>query len=250
MSTDADGSKDQEKKTLPFWVEMPIIILVTLLILGAFNTFIGRMYLIPSASMEPTLHGCAGCVPDRIYVNKLAYIGDSKPEPGEVVVFTGPPSWNSVYQSVRSDNSLIRGLQNAGAKIGVVAPDENTVVKRVIATGGQVVQCREGDPGIMVDGKRIDDSYTLPAPKQAQEASRARQAGYSAACQGAYFGPVKVPDNSLWVMGDNRYNSSDSRYHLVDEFQGTIPLDNVVGRVEAIIWPPSRIGRVESVELN
>lgn len=224
---------------------MPIIILVTLLVLGAFNTFVGRMYLIPSESMQPTLHGCAGCTPDRIFVNKLAYAGDKEPQAGDVVVFVGEDSWNTTYVSQRSTNSALRSIQNAASYIGIVAPDENTLVKRVIATGGQTVQCLEGDPGIMVDGQRIDDSFTLQPMANPIDPSIG-----SEACQGNYFGPVTVPEDRLWMMGDNRTNSLDSRGHMGDEFQGTIGVDNVVGRVEQIVLPIGRFGRVDAVDLQ
>ncbi|WP_459611522.1 signal peptidase I [Corynebacterium urogenitale] len=233
----------KEKKSYPWWVEIPIIVVVTLLILGAFNTFIGRLYLIPSESMQPTLHGCAGCTPDRIFVNKLAYGEGESPEPGEVVVFVGEESWNTGYTSQRSSNDVIRGIQNAASYIGLLAPDENTLVKRVIATGGQTVQCLEGDPGVMVDGKPLNEPYINTPP-----VNPVNQQTGSDACGGEYFGPITVPDDRLWLMGDNRTNSLDSRGHMGDEFQGTIPVDNVVGRVEAIVLPFQHIGRVEAVE--
>lgn len=217
--------------------------MVTLLILGAFNSFVGRLYLIPSESMQPTLHGCAGCTPDRIFVNKMAYRGDNTPHPGDVVVFVGTDAWNTEYVSQRSQNDGVRGLQNGASYIGLLAPDENTLVKRVIATGGQTVQCLEGDPGVMVDGKQLNEPYINPEP-----AYPANPATGSDACGGDYFGPITVPDGNLWMMGDNRTNSLDSRGHMGDENQGTIPVDNVVGRVEAIVLPFSRIGGVDSVD--
>lgn len=233
----------KDKKSYPWWVEIPIIIVVTLLILGAFNTFVGRLYLIPSESMQPTLHGCAGCTPDRIFVNKLAYGEGESPKPGEVVVFVGEESWNTSYVSQRSSNDAIRGIQNAASYIGLLAPDENTLVKRVIATGGQTVQCLEGDKGVMVDGKLLNEPYINNPPVNPVN----HQTG-SDACGGEYFGPITVPDDRLWLMGDNRTNSLDARGHMGDEFQGTIPVDNVVGRVEAIVLPVQHIGRVESVD--
>lgn len=224
---------------------MPIIILVTLLVLGAFNTFVGRMYLIPSESMEPTLHGCAGCTPDRIFVNKLSYLGDSSPQPGDVVVFRGTDSWNTGYVSQRSQNPAVRGIQNAASYIGLVAPDEHTLVKRVIATGGQTVQCLEGDPGVMVDGKKVDDSYTLQPMANPVDPTTG-----SDACQGEYFGPITVPEDSLWMMGDNRTNSLDSRAHIADEYQGIIPEDHVVGKVSAIVLPLGRAGGVDHLDIQ
>ncbi len=122
------------KKQRSFWRELPILILVALVLSFVLQTFIARVYLIPSESMEPTLHGCVGCTGDRIVVEKIGYrFGD--PQPGDVVVFRGPDSWNSDFVSTRSSNTIVRGAQEVGSVIGIVAPDENDLVKRVIATG-------------------------------------------------------------------------------------------------------------------
>jgi signal peptidase I len=237
--------RGKKKRTYPWWVEFPIILVVALLLLALFNSFIGRPYVIPSESMEPTLHGCDDCEGDRIFVNKLAYQFGGEPSQGDVVVFTGPESWNDQYVSQRSDNSVVSGLQTGLSYIGILAPDENTLVKRVIATGGQTVQCQEGDPGVMVDGEKVDDSYTKePLTYKVDPLTG------SDACQGSYFGPVTVPEGNVWVMGDNRTNSGDSRFHLGDENQGTVPVDNVVGKVTAKIWPLSRIGGVDDPDIQ
>ncbi|EUA90305.1 peptidase S24-like family protein [Mycobacterium ulcerans str. Harvey] len=82
-------------------------------------TFVARPYLIPSESMEPTLHGCSTCVGDRIMVDKLTYRFTS-PKPGDVIVFKGPPSWNVGYKSIRSSNTALRWVQNALSFIGFV----------------------------------------------------------------------------------------------------------------------------------
>lgn len=240
----AEEERRGQRKTYPWWVEFPIILVLALALLALFNSFVGRLYQIPSESMEPTLHGCEGCTGDRIFVNKLAYNFGGAPTPGDVVVFVGPDSWNDKYVSQRSDNGVARGIQTALSYIGILAPDENTLVKRVIATGGQTVQCLEGDPGIMVDGDEIDSSYIQNPPTYSVDALTG-----SEACGGAYFGPVTVPDGNLWMMGDNRTNSGDSRYHLGDEFQGTVPEANVVGKVEAKVWPLGRIGGVDDPDI-
>ena len=238
-------SERRRKRTYPWWVEFPVILVVALVLLALFNSFVGRPYLIPSESMEPTLHGCEDCVGDRIFVNKLSYRFGGEPSPGDVVVFNGPESWNDQYVSQRSDNSVVSGVQTALSYIGILAPDENALVKRVIATGGQTVQCQAGDPGVMVDGKKVDDSYTRsPLTYQVDPMTG------SDACQGAYFGPVTVPEGNLWVMGDNRTNSGDSRFHIGDELQGTVPVENVVGKVTAKIWPLDRIGGVSSPDIQ
>lgn len=217
--------------------EIFILIVVAVVLSVLLQTFVARVYLIPSQSMENTLHGCPGCTGDRIVVDKLSYrFGD--PEPGDVVVFKGPPSWNEEFTTHRSSNSFIRGLQNIGSFVGLVPPDENDLVKRVIAVGGQTVQCQPGDKGVMVDGQLLDEPYrkTPPSPLP----------GAVSPCQGPYFGPVHVPEDHLWVMGDNRTDSADSRYHMGDDMSGTVPVDNVIGKARWIVLPFSRIGSIPS----
>lgn len=236
--------RDRATKSLPWYVEFPVIIVVTMVIMVILQTLIGRVYLIPSASMEPTLHGCEGCTGDRIAVEKVSYYL-SDPEPGDVIVFEGTDSWNAGFESHRSANPVVRGLQNVGSYVGLVAPDENNLVKRIIAEGGQTVSCQAGDPAIMVDGKATDQSFIQQPPQYPVDT----QSG-SEACGGAYFGPVQVPENHYFMMGDNRTNSLDSRYHLGDEFQGTIPEENIQGKVQAIILPFARMGGVDDPDIQ
>lgn len=227
-------------KKRPAWLEYLVTFLIAILLLGLFNTFVGRLYQIPSESMEPTLVGCDGCTDDRIFVDKVSYHFTDVSQ-GDVVVFTGTEAWSEDYVSTRSSQPLVKGLQTGLEKIGILAPDEFTLVKRVVATGGQTVQCREGDPGIMVDGEKVDDSFT-----EEPMAYPVNQTTGSDACQGEYFGPVTVPDDKVWLMGDNRTNSKDSRYYNLagDPEEGMVPLDNVVGKVQFKVWPLSRIGSV------
>ncbi|WP_425303693.1 signal peptidase I [Nocardia wallacei] len=238
----------KQKKQRPFWQELPILIVIAAVIAALVVTFIGRPYVIPSQSMEPTLHGCAGCTGDRIYVEKLSYdFGD--PSPGDVVVFVGPTnSWNKAYRSNRSSNVVIRGVQNFFSFFGLVPPDENDLVKRVVATGGQTVQCCDAQGRVMVDGKPLDEPYAhysfpyqpgLPYAANVQGALRINPVGRE-------FGPVKVPDGNVWVMGDNRNESADSRAHVDDEYSGTVPVDDIRGKAVFKIWPPNRIGPIRS----
>lgn len=231
--------------------EAAILVSIALVLYYVMLTFIARPYLIPSESMEPTLHGCNGCVGDRIMVDKLSY-RFSSPEPGDVVVFKGPPNWSVGYKSIRSDNPAVRWVQNALSYVGFVPPDENDLVKRIIATGGKTVQCRV-DTGLTVDGKKLNEPY-LDA-----NTMLADPAVYP--CLGNEFGPVTVPEGRLWVMGDNRTHSADSRTHCSNEpadvqkgllctgdpTAGTIPVDNVIGKAQFIAWPPGRWGGVSSV---
>ncbi|MEC3954433.1 signal peptidase I [Nocardia sp. CDC153] len=239
-----------KKKQRPFWQELPILVGFAALIVALLVTFIGRPYVIPSQSMEPTLHGCAGCTGDRIYVEKLSYyFGD--PEPGDVVVFVGPTnSWNNHYKSIRSSNTVVRGVQNFLSFFGLVPPDENDLVKRVIATGGQSVKCCDAQGRILVkdntpgsDWKPLDEPYVkFNNPFDPAHPDVQFNAG------GRAFPEVKVPDGNLWVMGDNRAESADSRYHMTDELQGTVPVKDVRGKAVFKIWPPSRIGPVRAVD--
>jgi signal peptidase I len=228
-----------KKKQRPFWQELPLLIAIAAVIAALTVSFVGRPYVIPSESMEPTLHGCTGCTGDRIYVQKLSYYwGD--PKPGDVVVFVGPPSWNTRYQSIRSSNTAVRGVQNFFSFFGLVPPDENDLVKRVIAVGGQTVQCCDAQGRILVDGKPLDEPYVksdFPWNPGQQNAT------YPA---GRVFGPIKVPAGNLWVMGDNRNHSADSRAHVSDDLQGTVPVDNLRGQAVFKIWPPGRIGPVRA----
>jgi signal peptidase I len=251
LETDESQSSEEPKKKRGALRETAILVTIAVVLYYVMLTFVARPYLIPSESMEPTLHGCSGCVGDRIMVDKLTY-RFSTPQPGDVVVFKGPPNWNIGYKSIRSHNTAVRWMQNALSFIGFVPPDENDLVKRVIAVGGQTVECR-ANTGLTVDGKPLKEPYLDPATMMADPKVYP--------CLGNEFGPVKVPDGRLWVMGDNRTHSADSRAHCAnmpsdaqrgllctgDPTPGTVPIDNVIGKARFIAWPPSRWGGVASV---
>jgi signal peptidase I len=243
-----DDGKGKKRAALR---ETAILASIALVLYYVMLTFVARPYLIPSESMEPTLHGCPGCIGDRIMVDKVTYRFGS-PRPGDVIVFKGPPSWNVGYKSIRSHDAAVRWLQNALSFIGFVPPDENDLVKRVIAVGGQTVQCR-ANTGLTVNGARLKESYLDPATMSADPAVYP--------CLGNEFGPVAVPEGRLWVMGDNRTHSADSRAHCMsvpadamkgllctgDPVVGTVPVGNVVGKARFIVWPPGRWSGVHSV---
>jgi signal peptidase I len=221
------GSRHRKRKRpRSFWRELPILIGVALLLALLIQTFVARVFVIPSESMERTLHGCPGCYGDRVLVDKLVYdFGD--PEPGEVVVFKRPGTWNqSEFESNRSSNAFVSWLQDVGAAFGLASPDEDDVVKRIIAVGGQRVECCDDKNRVVVDGKPLDEPYIYWTPN-----AERRQAA---------FAPITVPDGMMFVMGDNRNNSSDSRYQGGGGRNGLVPVDNVIGKVRWIVLPPSR----------
>jgi signal peptidase I len=248
---DAEDPEHSDDKKHGALRETVILAVIALLLYYVMLTFVARPYLIPSESMEPTLHGCAGCVGDRIMVDKLTF-HFTTPHPGDVIVFKGPPPWNIGYKSIRSHNPAIRGVQNTLSFVGFVPPDENDLVKRVIAVGGQIVQCRN-NTGLTVDGVRLKEPYLDPATLNADPATYP--------CLGPEFGPVNIPQDRLWVMGDNRTHSADSRAHCTstpadamngllctgDPMSGTVPVSNVIGKARFIVWPPSRWGAVRAV---
>ncbi len=250
-AADSEPEPEPEETKRRALRETAMLTAIAVLLYYVMLTFVARPYLIPSESMEPTLHGCPGCVGDRIMVDKISYRFGS-PQPGDVIVFKGPPSWNAGYKSIRSHNLAVRWLQNGLSFVGFVPPDENDLVKRVIAVAGQIVQCRT-NTGLTVDGKRLNEPYLNASTMMADPAVYP--------CLGAEFGPVRVPPDRLWVMGDNRTHSADSRAHCTsitadtlkgllctgDPTAGTVPVGNVIGKARFIVWPPTRWRGVGSV---
>ena len=221
------------KRKLGVLGKVAIALAVVAVLLVALYTvtvnFVARSYLIPAEGMAPTLN--AG---SHVIVSKLAYRSDP-PQPGDVIVFKAPPNWNVAYKSIRSNNVAVRWWQNTLSFIGLVPPDENDLVKRVIAVGGQTVACRF-DTGLTVDGKPLTEPYLDPTLMMADPQVYP--------CLGNEFGPVMVPTDRLWVMGDNRTHSADSRAHCTstpadvqkgilctgDPMSGTVPIANVIGK--------------------
>lgn len=209
-----------------FWRELPILIVTALVLTILIQAFLARVYVIPSQSMEQTLHGCTGCNNDRVLVDKVTY-RFSDPKPGDVVVFRGPETWGqSEFSSAKAANPVVGFFQSTASLLGFGAPDEKDFVKRVIATGGQTVSCCDDRNRVVVDGKPLHEPYIFWEPGLGD-----RQQD---------FAPVTVPEDSLWVMGDNRNDSSDSRLQGGGGVNGTVPTDNVIGKARAIVLPPTR----------
>lgn len=220
----------KQKKKGSFWRELPLLIVVAVVLTFVIQTFLARIYVIPSASMEQTLHGCNGCANDRVAVDKLTY-RFSDPAPGDVVVFRGPPTWGAngeVAGDQPSGNVLVRGLQSGLSLIGLAPPDEKDFVKRVVATGGQTVACCDPQNRVTVDGNPLDEPYVYYQPNLGRTQ--------------ADFAPVRVPEGQLWVMGDNRNNSADARVH------GPIGVTDVIGKARVIVLPVGRWGGVPDTD--
>ncbi|MCP2254401.1 signal peptidase I [Prauserella aidingensis] len=223
-------SKGKAKKQRSFWKELPILIGIALVLAFVIQQFFARVYMIPSGSMEHTLHGCPGCTPDRILVDKLVY-DFSDPDPGEVVVFRGPASWVGPGMADDGGNAVADFFQMVGSAFGLAPPDERDFVKRVIATGGQTVECCDEQNRVLVDGEPLDEPYLHLEGGRPQ----------------ASFDQVTVPEGYVWVMGDNRNNSADSRYHNDGGgASGAVPVDNVIGKARLIVLPPSRWGIIHA----
>ncbi|MFF4263306.1 signal peptidase I [Streptomyces virginiae] len=212
--TEEDGDA-KEHVQRSFWKELPLLIGIALLLALLIKTFLLQAFSIPSASMQNTLQ-----MGDRVLVDKLTPWFGSEPERGEVVVFHDPADWLS-GQPTPEPNIF----QQVLSKIGLM-PDasEKDLIKRVIAVGGDTVECKKGGP-VVVNGKELDEPYIYPG---------------NTPCDDLPFGPITVPKGKVWVMGDHRQNSEDSRYHQQDSTKGFVPVDKVVGRAVVVAWPVTR----------
>jgi signal peptidase I len=231
-------------------LELPILIAIAIAIAIVLKTFVVQPFYIPSESMERTLHGCPGCTGDRILVFKPVFKARD-PHPGDVVVFRAPQDWDELAGVQLSSNPVVHGIQWFGQLVGVVPPSEKDLVKRVIAIGGQTVRCCDDNGNVQVSDHGDNGPWrSLNEPYIYQNSSWSKPSSPAdkAADDSRSFGPVTVPAGRLWVMGDHRSDSADSRYHCGDAGSGancdpvssTVPKNDVIGKAVVIAWPPSR----------
>lgn len=221
---------NQSNDAIPWW-SVPIIVFIFTV---SIFSFVGRTFVIPSESMMPTLIGCQGCNNDRIIAGKIPYYF-SNPKQGDVIVFRDNGEWGLEKQH---NDSLLENIQEPFRNIGL--GDSYYLVKRIAATEGQTIQCLPGDPGIMVDGKKL-----LKRNNDIDKNIQYRKEEGSLQCRGPYFGPITVEKDRVFVLGDNSQHSADSRYHLDNGHNGTIPEDNIYGKANIIFYPIKRIGSIE-----
>jgi signal peptidase I len=198
--------------------DLLIIFVVALLASVLIKTYLVRSFFIPSGSMENTLQ-----VDDRILVNQLEP-GLIPLERGDVVVFQDPGGWLPAVAEAQK-NPVVAALDWVLEGVGLAADDANDhLIKRVIGLPGDHVACCNAFGQMTVNGVPLDESAYLKLPD-----------GVSAVSQEGF--DVVVPEGSLWVMGDNRYNSADSRFNQDQPGRGFVPIDNVVGRAILVTWP-------------
>lgn len=205
-----------------FLRDVAVILVAAIVISFLIKTFLIRSFYIPSQSMEDTLH-----INDRIIVNEL--VPNVVPlERGDIVVFRDPGGWLAPVPEVEQ-NPVVGFFDWLLSIIGLTAPDSNDhLIKRVIGLPGDVVACCNEFGQMTVNGVPLDEEgayVTLPD-------------GVTKVSRDDF--EVTVPDDALWVMGDNRYNSADSRYNQDGPTKGFVPLDHVVGRAILISWPIDR----------
>jgi signal peptidase I len=197
-----------------------VIFAIAIVVSFVVKTFLVRSFFIPSASMEQTL-----VIDDRVIVNQL--VPAMMPiDRGDVVVFRDPGGWLPATVPLPV-SPVVAATEWTLSLFGLASPDSNDhLIKRVIGLPGDVIACCDADGKMTINGVAIDEPYILLSNGETK-------------ASGIDFS-VTVPEGSLWVMGDNRYNSKDSRYNTNQPGGGFVPISDVVGRAFVISWPIDR----------
>jgi signal peptidase I len=218
--------RDRRRGWLSFLRDVLIIVLVAVLVSFLVKTFLVRSFYIPSGSMESTL-----LVNDRILVDEITprFSGYDR---GDIVVFRDPGGW--LPPRAETERSfLLEGVDWMLSLVGLAAPDsDDHLVKRIIGVSGDHVVCCNAIGQITVNGVPLDETDYIRLPTPDSPASD-------------QLFDVIVPENRLWVLGDNRYSSKDSRYTQDQPGEGFVPVDNVVGRAFLTTWPFDRFGMLD-----
>ncbi|GAB2751077.1 signal peptidase I [Nocardioides pakistanensis] len=214
----APAGRAAHRHALPVWQEMGLLLVMALVLAVVIKSFFLQAFYIPSGSMNDTL-----VLDDRILVQKVSY-WTGVPQRGDIVVFSDPGGWLGPAETGTADSPLAKAMETVG-----LYPTGGHLVKRVIGVGGDRVVCCNADGRITVNGVALHEESYLPA---GEKPSIERF-------------DIAVPDGYLWVQGDNRSNSADSRKHLGDPGGGMIPVDDVVGKVFMVVWPWDHLTMIE-----
>ncbi len=194
--------------------EFPVLVVVALVVSLFIKTFLVQFFYIPSGSMENTLQ-----IKDRVAVNKIPFISHTIHR-GDIVVFHDPANWLPEITPT-GEPFLIAKIRTGLIQVGVLPdPAKQHLVKRVIGVAGDHIVCCNNNKKLTINGKAITEPYIYAGDNPSD-----------------FNFDVTVPEGMIWVMGDHRGASADSRYHMEDINKGFVPKNMVVGRVVAVIWP-------------
>jgi len=223
------------------WRELPFLLVLAVVLALLVKTLLLQAFSIPSGSMQHTLE-----VGDRVLVNKVVLHVRSVHR-GEVVVFNGIDDWAPEGNVSPPHGAVQRAVRRVGNALGVTSAGEKDYIKRVVGVPGDRVMCCSPAGNVVVTPRggqpvQLIEPYLLDSSDDADPLKHFCQSGRTAAACPAGTAGVLVPAGRLWVMGDHRGFSADSRSHLDDSHSGTIPVDRVVGRAFVVVYPVTRWG--------